>query len=468
MHILSRRHFIGGLASLAALPPEAFAAEAATGQLPAYYADYLDGIAAKARAAAAKGATHGFFFFTDPHLSANYDKSGLVIADLVRRTGVTRVIGGGDYSVAFAYGKPPRPFVERLYAKMNALWRHPIEAAGGRLFTAKGNHDLRVHTDRTRSGGFVYASAKTRELLMATRESAAVSTNPDEKSGLYFYRDDPEAKVRYIVADTSDGVRAEDSASTGAGYANVIRDDQMRWLGEVALGTVPAGYGVIVVHHIPLTPFTDRPYHAEQPYADLRRTLEAYQAHGRAETRAGTFDFSSRAGGDILCDLSGHKHADRFTFANGILHITEICDAYYSDPLARTPFSGQLFANRKARAGTTREQGFDLLVFGGGALRTTRVGIGQDRIFRLAPLRLKRGESRRLSTELGDASWRIFDSWDVKVDAKQQDPARRYLFANEIASVTPDGVVSAKAPGWATALALAPDFRKEVFGIQVV
>ena len=462
---LTRRDFIGGLAAFYAAP-QAFAKDDPA-ILPAYYADYLARIADKVRADAVKGTQNGFFFLTDPHISANYCRSGLIIADLVRRTGVKRVIGGGDYSVAFTYGKPARPFVERLYEKMKTLWRDPIEAAGGLLFTAKGNHDLRAWTDSKRTGGFVYASAKTRELLMATRESAAVTVNPDEKSGVYFYRDDAQAKVRYIVADTSDGVREAESESTGAGYANVIRPEQMKWLGEVALGTVPEGYGVVVAHHIPLTPFTLRPTKGEMPYSDFRRTLEAYQAHGKASTAAGTFDFSSRKGGDILFDITGHMHADRFTCANGILHITEVCDAYYSDPLGATPFSGRLFTSRKERKGTVKEQGFDLLMFGGGTLRATRIGIGQDRIFRLKPLVLKRGETHRLASELEGVRWRIFDSWDVKRDDKQKDPDLRYTFSNEIAAISSEGVVTAKAPGWATAIAIAPDFRKEVFGIHV-
>ena len=463
----TRRNFLIGLGATLAMREAAFAEAAADGVLPEFYVRHLEDVAARVAAGAAKGAAHGFTFFTDPHIAANYGRSGFLIADLVRRTGLGRVICGGDWSAAFCAPKAPKPFVERLCAKMNSHWRDPIEAAGGAYFTAKGNHDMRVWDSWDKKDGFVYASARTREIMMATKESANVVVNADEKSGMYFYRDDAKQKVRYIVADTSDGTLQEDRSGTGEGYGNFMREDQLKWLGEVALGTVPAGYGVVVVHHIPLTPFTGSAHDAKV-FADLRRTLEAYQSRGRVETKAGPFDFSARKGGDILFDLAGHTHSDQFSFCNGILHISDTCDAYYRDPGPRTPFSGNLVTDRKLRKGTVNEQAFDVFRFGGGAVRTTRVGVGQDRVFRLKPVTLKVGEKVRLDCgEFADVKWRGFDSWDAKEDRKENDPEKHWTFQHEIAEVSSDGIVTAKSSGWATAVAIAPDFRKEIVGIEV-
>ena len=463
---ITRKNFLIGMGAIATMRRPLLAKE--TGGVPGYYASYLDGIARRVAASAKKGAKDGFIFFTDPHVTANFGKSGFVIADLVRRTGLKRVIGGGDYSVAFCGAKPPKAFVDNLYAKMNSHWRDPIEAAGGLLFTAKGNHDMRVWDSWDKADGFVYASAKTRDMLMSTRESAAVTLNPDEKSGMYFYRDDADAKVRYIVADTSDGTCDEDRSGTGEGYGNFMRKDQLRWIGEVALRTVPAGYGVVVTQHIPLTPFTGSAKEAKV-FGDFRKILEAYQSHGKVKTAAGDFDFSSRKGGDILFDIAGHTHSDQFSYFNGILHISEICDAYYRDPVSRTPFSGVLFKDRSQRKGTPTEQAFDVVRFGGGAVRTTRVGVGQDRVFRIKPITLKVGENVRLDCgEFADVKWRGFDSWDATEDRKVNDPGKHWTFFHEVAEVSEDGIVRAKSPGWATAVAIAPDFRKEVVGINVV
>ena len=466
---MTRREFLAALGATLALPKSMLAdAVSAAGSLPGYYASYLDAIAQKVAEDAAKGAANGFFFFTDPHVAANYCQSGFVIADLVKRTDLKRVVCGGDFSAAFSDGADPKTFVDCLYAKMERLWRDPIEEAGGLLFTAKGNHDMRVWKGRDLKGGWVYSSVHTREMLMATKESANVVQNPDEKTGMYFYRDDDAAKTRYIVADTTDGVCKEDMPDTGRDFGCYMREDQLRWIAEVALGTVPAGFGVVVIQHIPLTPFTG---HIKEigRFEDFRRTLEAYQARGKVETKAGSFDFSSRNGGDIVMDISGHTHSDEFAFYNGILHVSETCDAYYSDPAYRTPFSGRLFKDRKARKGTVMEQAFDVVRFGGGAVRTTRIGPGQDRVFRLKPVVLKTGEKLRLEPpERADAKWCAFDSWDVKENRNEKDPAKYWTFSNEIADVSPDGVLAAKSPGWATAVAIAPDFRKEIVGIQVV
>lgn len=464
---MTRRDFLAGLGATLALPKSMLAGDvSAAGSLPGYYAPYLDGIAQKIAADAAKGAANGFFFFTDPHVMSNFGQSGFVVADLVRRTGIRRVFGGGDYSMAFCRAGEPREFVERVLDKTYRLWRDPVESAGGLFLTAKGNHDLRVFTDESKAGGFAYASAKTRELLMATKEGPRTVANPGERSGMYFFRDDDGQKIRYDVADTSDGVLEEDGA--GKGYGNYMRKTQLRWIGGVALKEVPPGYGVVVIHHIPLLPFTGSERDAET-FGDFRRLLEAYQMRGRVSTSAGEFDFTARAGGDILFDLAGHTHSDRFAFCNGILHIAEICDANYSDPVSRTPFSGLLFKDRKARKGTVLEQAFDIVRFGGGMVRTTRVGAGQDRVFRLKPVTLKVGEKLRLDCgEAADAKWVGFDSWKVRENRGEKDPVNHWTFAHEIADVAPDGVVTAMSPGWATAVALTPDFRKEIVGIQVV
>lgn len=465
---ISRRGFIGGCAAFAAVATgkRLFAGTSAAGGLPGYYAAYLDDAVRRIGACAAKGATNGFVYFTDPHISANYDRSGYLIAELVRRTGLKRVFCGGDFSVAFSYGKKPKPFVERLYRKMCDTWRDPIEAAGGRLLTAKGNHDLRAFTGWDKADGFVYASATTRKLLMATAESATVTGNPDDRSGLYYYRDDADAKTRYIVVDTSDGVREEDAEGTGEGYANIIRPGQMRWLGEVAFGTVPAGYAVIVMHHIPVVPYVgERREH--QSLDDFRRLIEAYQNRTRVTTPGGAFDFTSRAGGDILVDLTGHMHADRFAYTNGILHLTETCDGFYNDPVATSPFCGRLFGERKERANTVKEQAVDVIRYGGDVIRTTRLGVGHDRIFHTRPLRLRPGEKLKLASELPDVTWFAHDSLTAEEHRKEPDPAKHWTFFNRTASVSPEGVVTAAGPGWATVIAVASDFRSEVYGVEV-
>ena len=466
---LSRRNFLAGMGSALVLRRSAFANAGADGELPACYRPYLDGIARKVAADAAKGADRGFVFLTDPHVMSNFGHSGFAIADIVRRTGLTRVIGGGDWSMAFCGTVDPKTYIDETYARMNLLWRDPIEAVGGRFFTAKGNHDMIVWSDRSRSNGYMYASAKTREMLMATKESAFVTVNPDEKSGLYFYHDDVEDRIRYIVADTSDGVLENDRAGRGGwGYGNFMRPDQLRWIGDVALGTVPAGYEVVVAHHIPLTPFTGIEREAAV-LSDFRLILEAYQVRGRINTKmAGMFDFSFRKGGDIVFDISGHTHSDEFAYYNGILHISEICDAWNGESRTRTPFSGVLFKSREERRGTVKEQGFDIVAFGKDVVRTTRIGIGQDRVFHLKPTTLKIGDKIRLeSAEYADVEWKCFDSWEVKQDRTRKKPEELWTFFNRIAEISPDGVVTAKSPGWATALAIAPDFRKEIFGIKV-
>lgn len=466
---MTRRGFIGGCAAFAAALGErkTWAAALAGGKLPEFYAAYLDDIVRRDAANGAKGGAGGFIFFTDPHVTANYGRSGHLIAEIVRRTDLKRVWCGGDFSVAFSYGKKPKPFVERLYGTMLSDWRDPIEAAGGRLLTAKGNHDLRAWIGWDKSDGFVYASATTRRMLIATQEFAAVTTNPEEKDGVYYYQDDAASKTRLVVADTTSGVLAQDLEGAAPDYGGGITSAQLRWLAEVALGTVPAGYRVIVMHHIPVVAYVGE-RKDEKFFADFRHVLEAYQNRGKAVTKAGTFDYSSRAGGDILVDLTGHMHADRYAYSNGIFHLTVICDSFYNDPVWTSPFCGRLFGERKERANTVKEQAFDLFRLAGDVIRTTRVGVGHDRIFHTKPLMLRVGGKAKLASELPDVKWFAYDSLTAKENPKDRDPATHWTFFSTCATAAPDGAVTALKPGWSTVVAMAPDFRTEVFGVEVV
>jgi len=468
---LNRRAFLetGFLATLAASLRPAFAALVAEAGLPAYYADHLAARAAKIKTLAGSG-NPAFFFFTDPHIKSNHRMSGRVLAELVRRTGVTRVLCGGDYCVAFSGKDEPRACVDGMYARLLSDWRDPIEAAGGRLLLAKGNHDLRVHKSRNpKEGGFAYSSGHTREKLIAAgAEMKHAVYDSAEKDGLYYYRDDEAAKTRFIVVDTSDGQQAEDNSASGGGLPIQIRAPQMAWLAEKALGTVPPGYGVVVMHHVPVAPFVATPsMKGDQRFAAFRQLLEAYQNRGKWSWKGLSHDFTGRYGGDLVLDLTGHHHSDRFNFFNGLLHVTVACDAAYGDYIRRTPFSGVL---PKKTKGTIHEQTFDAFVHDRAArlLHAVRVGGGQDRTWRLDPVLAQGPMKLSVRTLKGPVTWTCFDADRVKADEKATVPEVYWKFFHDHGTVAADGTFTPGTKGTSVIVACDAALNKEIFRVEVV
>ena len=460
--MLKRRSFLAGSAVFAAVGfagPTAFAAEAEA--LPAYYRDYLSKIVAKIEAIGeTPGVTGGFFFFTDPHVSSNRRMSGRLIAELLRRTNLNKVFCGGDIPTAFG----SKAVLDASMAQYNEYWSKPIQAAGGILYNAKGNHDFTIRTDRTSKDGWTYSSRTARDFYMASNGSCAAVTNKDDPTACYYYADDKAVKIRYVVADTTDSASDDPHAYWGVKYG--MGEKQLKWLSENAFAAVPDGYSVVVIHHIPVAPIVGEDGEVKT-FAGFRRLLEAYQNRGSVTLFGRDYDFSG-AKGTILLDITGHHHSDRMTYCNGILHVTEACDAAYRDYIKRTPFSGVLPVKS---GGTIFEQTFDVIQFDPvhGLVYTTRVGGGQNRVFHAKPVRVKAGGTLKLVAEKlgGEITWVCYDGDGVRIDKKAKTPERYWTFRHDHASIDAAGTLHALDPGDVTVIALDENFNKEIFGVNI-
>jgi len=348
-----RREFIKGAVAMVAVAR--WRAWAGENGLPEYYGEHLAKVEAKVRALM-KSCAGGFFFITDPHVKSNHCKSGLLIAELIRRTGLDLVLCGGDIVEAYGAGYPAdKDAVDFAIDRFTSLWVKPVRAVGGRMYSAKGNHDFTVrHSMRPEDGnkGFTYSGAEARKIIIDGWTERDIVTNESDPNGCYYYLDDAKAKIRYIVADTTD---SETAGNTGWGVHYGIHAVQLKWLAGVALKTVPQGFGVVVMHHIPTTTVVGNDGDRSR-FAEFRGLLEAYQRRGRFAADGVEYVFSD-ARGEILVDLTGHHHAERQTFQNGVLHITEPCDAAYKDYVyGSTPWCGSLPEKKR---GTVSEQTLD-------------------------------------------------------------------------------------------------------------
>lgn len=454
--------FAAGLAGL-----DLFAKFDLPAAVPAYYDAYFaERLATLNRQRMAEGFGAGFFFVTDLHILSNRKLSGLLIARLVKETGIRRVICGGDLPVAFGTAAQLDEIAHDLWPR---CWREPLAAAGATLYQVKGNHDFHI-TDRSKGKGhvgFQYSAEETAKIIMSANGNAAAVTDRTNPTATYCYHDEPAEKVRYVFADTSDApCLRQEKVGVEGGHVQ-MSDRQLKWLAAKALGTVPAGYAVIVVQHVPLAPAVASGGIGGS-LLKFRELLEAYQAKASVTIAGETFAFAGRTGGDIAVNLTGHHHSDRQSGFGGILHVSESCDAYYNDYIRRTPFSGKL---PKKAAKTVYEQTFDCVQFNfaRGLMRVTRFGGGQDRTYHLKPLRVKAGEKAKLDCAvLKDvASWGAFDCDRAKTDAKAQTPETYWTHYHDHGTITADGTFVAAKPGPAMAVALDRDLKKEFFRIEV-
>jgi len=466
---MKRRDFLKSFGAFAASMAglDLFAKFDLPAAVPTYYDDYLaERIATLNRQRMAEGFGAGFFFVTDLHILSNRKLSGLLIARLVKETGIRRVICGGDLPVAFGTAAQLDEIANDLWPR---CWREPLAAVGATLYQVKGNHDFHI-TDRSKGKGHVglqYSAAETAKIIMSANGNAAAVKDESNPEATYCYSDDAAEKVRYVFADTSDApCEHQEQVGVRGGHVQ-MSDRQLKWLATKALGTVPAGYAVVVVQHVPLAPAVASGG-VGGSLLKFRELLEAYQAKASVTVAGETFAFAGRTGGDIAVNLTGHHHSDRQSGFGGILHVSESCDAYYNDYIRRTPFSGRL---PKKAGKTVCEQTFDCVQFNfaRSLMRVTRFGGGQDRTYHLQPLRVKAGETLKLACGVLKEAvrWEAFDCDWAKTDAKATTPETYWTFRHDHGFVAPDGTFAAAKPGPAMAVALDRDLKKEFFRIEV-
>ena len=453
---LSRRGFLkAGLAG-AAMTLADWRLWAAEEGLPEYYGDYLVGVAGRLRALSAK-CDDGFFFITDLHIPSNRCVSGRILAKLIADTGVKKVLCGGDMPEAFG-GKES---IDRTIAAYREQWVKAVGRAGGEFYPAKGNHDFTIRDKPGASSGFTYSGKEAHDILMDTAAvKANAVTNPDDPESCYYWFDAPCGGIRYIVADTTDSVRT-DRTYWAVKYG--MGERQLKWLAENALATLPAGWVALVMHHIPVTGIVSGEAENQAIFAPWRNLLEAYQNRGRVSIGGKEYDFSN-AQGRILCSLTGHEHAERQTFQNGLWHITEPCDAAYSDYIiGAAPWCKDL---PKKEKGTIFEQTFDAIHIDrkNNVLHFTRIGGGADRTVRLAPLHLAVGGEVRLP----DGTWGCHDAGRAR---KERNPLNKYQsffrYFNDIAEISPSQTLVAKKPGEAVALGTLADGKREIVPVVI-
>lgn len=435
--------------------------------LPPYYDSYLDEVASRVNKIAER-AVDGFWFLSDLHIPSNRLQSGKAIAALTAKVpSIRKTLCGGDLPAAFSspYFPSPKEGVQYAVDAYRLCWVEPIEASGQQVYTAKGNHDLTIRERARSKNGHTSSLREARQVVMASKGCSSVVTNENDPDACYYYFDNRQAKIRYIVADTSDSVS---SSRKYWAVVNGMGEAQLLWLASNAVATLPENWNAVIMHHIPLTGCVGNEQE-RLTFAPFREFLEAYQNRGKCTLCGKSFDFSS-AKGHILLDISGHHHAERQTFQRGILHVTEPCDAAYGDYISRSmPWCGNL---PKKTQGTIYEQTFDAVQLDPAhdLVHFTRVGGGQDRSIHTRAIIAYVGASVAMNARLlsGPITWGCYDADRVNTKKETKNPCHQsVIYYNDFATIDSNGVLTARKPGEVMVVARDAALRKEVIPVRV-
>lgn len=396
---------------------------------PGYYKAYLD---AKADEILGLKNTEadGFFFWTDPHYPDNAGNAVAIMEYIQARTGVSKLFSGGDAA-------KNAPTLADALAFNTAAFR--LAGKSGRLFPVRGNHDFTSSTSKKDLNPETMDARQVWEYLNSYRSADAVTDASGEYPN-YYYVDCKEGRIRYIILDTTDSI--EDGRML---YG--MSDRQLKWVSDTAVATVPEGWSLVFLSHVPLAPD--------------HTTYESLLDGGRCISDAAESH-------NVLFCLSGHRHSDMESGIGQIFQVLTESDCLEDNARTRTTYSSD---PGKKKAGTVNEQSIDYVSISKDHKIVTmkRIGHGYDRVFNVQPLVVKTGSKLQLkAASSGKVNWFVFDAKGNKVGPYGADGYRDYVTSHKNASITSKGTVRALSVGMSIAVATYPDGTKEYFMIKTI
>lgn len=367
-----------------------------------------------------------FFFITDVHWASNAQKSNHIMAYIKAKTGIKKVLHGGD--IINIHKDKPDEAVNAI-----KLWVDEARSYfGGDLLVAPGNHD-----NNTGYGGNdetviqnSYMSYKqeryalldgyenaivqeTDEQILARLASVNFESEEDKENmiayyKLHYYADDDENGVRYVVMNF--GTLFSGIVNKYFGINQYSENYlHMDWLYETFMST-PDGYDIVLVNHTMVR------YGDHQLVGAPKVTTVL--AHGMKAKNANTVAYNSKDIGEVypmgdhIYDFSKAPNVGKIIFLGGDMHWDYSGKVSYEDGqyvcteiesgttisendilIVHTQTDGvgvSSYNNIYIREpytmtrGTVTEQCFDVVSIEDSKVTFTRVGAGHSRVYNYA------------------------------------------------------------------------------------
>ena len=281
--------------------------------IPSYYFEnsYLDNKADAINDAIAdcSGNCETFFWITDIHWEPdlNARKSPLLIKYIASKTGINKILNGGDTGNSQVICK-------------NAIAQLKNAIGSNKVYTVTGNHEM---NDASR-----YERPFQRVADELRGHCSDIVCGDGDRS--YFYVDNIDNKIRYIGL-SSYGVFLDNE------YECRYTDEQLAWLNGTALNVQTGWTIVIFTHTLYFVGNGDKLGNSFPESGKFINAIDNYNGKGK-----------------IACVLMGHAHRDRIHIGDsGVPYILSASDRH-------SVYNGDI--NMKRIPGTISEQHFEAVV----------------------------------------------------------------------------------------------------------
>ncbi|MCC9083170.1 hypothetical protein LOS22_08115 [Enterococcus faecium] len=252
------------------------------------------------------------------------------------------------------------------------------QGSNSNKFIVRGNHDAgTLIWDTTNEGNKVFE----KDILTGAEQLAIFKKYLDQNGkvydteGQYHYKDFHEKKIRLVIIDTLDNSMATNANGTlkyTDQWIHGLREQQLKWISEKALGTLPEDYHVIMATHVPIQPDGIEP--GEIKNGDLLKQLISAFVSKTSTTLVSALedytvnlsvDFSNRNESNFIGFFAGHRHAEYF-------YTPDQMGGFYSTVLDCA------FVRDDSKIGTVQEDAFVVVSVDTENRKVTMLGFGRE------------------------------------------------------------------------------------------
>lgn len=396
--------------------------------LPKYYDEYLDTIVREITILK-KNEADCFFYWTDSHFPENSGYATAIMEHIQKTTGPVKIFFGGD---ATKNAPALSPGLDMFTSSCRLAGSH------GMFYPVRGNHDFTSTTSDLGPKPETMDNEAVEEYLSSLCGSDVIRDKSVPVSN-YYYLDSSKGRLRYVVFDTTDDV-VDGKIQYG------ISDRQMDWIFNQAVSTLPEGWKLIFISHVPL----------DSGHLDCEPI-----------SRAGDRIAALAPSADVMLCLAGHRHSDLESGIGSIFQVLTESDCLIDCARTLTPYSR---AADKKQQGTVTEQTLDYVSISEDYKTVTfkRIGHGFDRIFNVRPVKVKAGRSVRLP-RIADkpVQWTIYNADSFSIGPYDETGCRQMQIDTGGVIMTKNGRIRCEKPGNFIAAALTGDGTRHFFMLDV-
>lgn len=360
--------------------------------LPEYYNGYLD-TKVEEISALREDEADGFFYWTDTHFPENSGYAPAIMNYIQDRIGPVKKFYGGD-----ATKNAPA-----LSPGMD-LFSSSLQQAGeyGSLYLIRGNHDFTSTTSDLEPDPETMDNEQVSGYIRSFCASDAV-WDRSAGTGNYYYVDSRNGRIRYVVFDSTENV-ADGRVEYG------ISASQIKWVFGQAVATLPEGWSLIFMSHVPVDP-----------------------RHTKCDaiTQVADSIVASDISKNTLLCLAGHRHSDIESGIGSVFQVLTEADCLKDCARTVTPYS---FPLDKKCPGSVNEHTIDYVSVSRdhAVITFKRIGHGYDRVFNIRPIEVAVGEIVKLpSGTLGTGGWTVYDANTFVIGAYEENGIRMMQIMTE-------------------------------------